>query len=236
MASTFFIGVLWTNQVLLNIVIPLWLVQETDAPRVLLAFLFGTNTVMCILLPMAAARGVKDVTTALRAIRVSMTFFVASCLITALHARHRRLGDHRARVARPRHRHRGGALPLGGQLVVRSRADGPRPSRRIPGRRRAQRHPRPGVGARPLHVPGDDLGRVVGWLLIAAIVVVATVGLHPAARRAQRFLREHGTAPDDPDAADSVDEQATPVPPPSLLQEPPLAPATGGTGPTTAPD
>ena len=51
---------LLTNQVLLNVVIPLWLVQETDAPRVLLAFLFGTNTVMCIFLPMAAARGVRD--------------------------------------------------------------------------------------------------------------------------------------------------------------------------------
>ena len=82
MASTFFIGMLWTNQVLLNIVIPLWLVQETDAPRVLLAFLFGTNTVMCIFLPMAAARGVKDVPHALRAIRISATFFVVSCLIT----------------------------------------------------------------------------------------------------------------------------------------------------------
>lgn len=33
LASTFFAGVLWTNQVLLNIVIPLWLVEKTDAPR-----------------------------------------------------------------------------------------------------------------------------------------------------------------------------------------------------------
>ena len=74
-----------------------------------------------------------------------------------------------------------------------------------------------------------------GWLVIAAIVVVATAGLHPSARRAQRFLREHGVDPDD-SAADDADEQATPVPPPSLLQEPPLAPATGGIGPTTAPD
>ncbi|HEX4977980.1 MAG TPA: MFS transporter, partial [Nocardioides sp.] len=49
--TTFFGGVFWTNQVLLNVVIPLWLVEETDAPRVLLAFLFGTNTVMCIFLP-----------------------------------------------------------------------------------------------------------------------------------------------------------------------------------------
>jgi len=80
--TTFFTGVFWTNQVLLNIVIPLWLVEETDAPRVLLAFLFGTNTVMCIFLPMLAARGVHDVPTALRAVRISSTFFVISCLIT----------------------------------------------------------------------------------------------------------------------------------------------------------
>ena len=33
--TTFFGGVFWTNQVLLNIVIPLWLVEQTDAPRVL---------------------------------------------------------------------------------------------------------------------------------------------------------------------------------------------------------
>ena len=95
-----------------------------------------------------------------------------------LHARHRRLGDHRARVAGPRHRHRGGALPLGGQLVVRGRADGPRPSRRVPGRRRAQRHPRPGVGARPLHVPGDDLG-----------------SRRLAAHRRDRGRRDRGAAP-----------------------------------------
>ena len=50
---------LGTNQVLLNVVIPLWLVQETDAPRVLLAWLFGTNTVMAVLLQVPAARGVE---------------------------------------------------------------------------------------------------------------------------------------------------------------------------------
>ena len=53
LALNFCDGVLGTNQVLLNIVIPLWLVQETDAPRVLLAWLFGTNTVMAVLLQVA---------------------------------------------------------------------------------------------------------------------------------------------------------------------------------------
>ena len=64
-------GVLNTNQVLLNIVIPLWLVQETDAPRVLLAWLFGTNTVLAVLLQVRAARGVDSVSTSLRASRIS---------------------------------------------------------------------------------------------------------------------------------------------------------------------
>src|SRR5262249_6055341 len=53
--TTFFGGVFWTNQVLLNIVIPLWLVEETDAPRGPLAFLFGTNTGMGVFPPTAAA-------------------------------------------------------------------------------------------------------------------------------------------------------------------------------------
>ncbi len=54
-------GVLGTHQVLLNVVIPLWLVSETDAPRVLLAWLFGTNTVLAVLLQVRAARGVTTV-------------------------------------------------------------------------------------------------------------------------------------------------------------------------------
>ena len=60
-------GVLGTNQVLLNIVIPLWLVEETDAPRVLLAWLFATTTVMAVALPVAAAPGVDSVARSLRA-------------------------------------------------------------------------------------------------------------------------------------------------------------------------
>ena len=76
-----FDGVLGTNQVLLNVVIPLWLVQETDAPRVLLAWLFGTNTVMAVLLQVPAARGVDSVPPSLRAARISAGFFVLSCLI-----------------------------------------------------------------------------------------------------------------------------------------------------------
>jgi MFS family permease len=83
MLVSLFLGTLWTNQVLLNIVIPLWLVERTDAPPVLLAWLFGTNTVLCIFLPAYMSKTVTDVHTALRNIGVTTAFFVVSCGITA---------------------------------------------------------------------------------------------------------------------------------------------------------
>jgi MFS family permease len=79
-----FNGVLSTHGVLLNTVIPLWLVEETDAPRVLLAWLFGTNTVMAVLLQVAAARGVTTVAQSLRAQYRGAACFVLSCGIVLI--------------------------------------------------------------------------------------------------------------------------------------------------------
>lgn len=194
MATTFFGGVLWTNQVLLNIVIPLWLVERTDAPRVLLAFLFGTNTVMCIFLPMAAARGVKDLSTGLRAIRVSSVFFVASCLITLY--THETVGWTTIALVWLGH------VTVTGAELYLSAASWSFEADLMDPRRRGEYQ-----GAAEL---SGTLGRVwapalytflamswgeAGWLVIAAIIVTATIGLHPSVRRAQRFLDEHGPPP-----------------------------------------
>jgi MFS family permease len=201
MASTFFVGVLWTNQVLLNVVIPLWLVEKTDAPRVLLAFLFGTNTVMCIFLPMAAARGVKDVTTALRAIRISSVFFVASCLITLY--THDTVGWVTIALVWLGH------VTVTGAELKLSAASWAFEAKLMDPRRRGEYQ-----GAAEL---SGTLGRVwapalytflaiswgeMGWLVIAGIVVLATAGLHRSARVAQRFLAQHGPGPDDSEPSD----------------------------------
>jgi len=77
-------GVLGTNQVLLNVVVPLWLVERTDAPEVLLAWLFGTNTVLAVLLQVPAARGADSVAGSLRAVRLCALSFIASCAIIAV--------------------------------------------------------------------------------------------------------------------------------------------------------
>jgi MFS family permease len=194
MSSSFFLGVLWTNQVLLNIVIPLWLVEKTDAPRVLLAFLFGTNTVMCIFLPMAAARGVKDVTSALRAIRFSTVFFVASCLITLY--THDTVGWTTIALVWLGH------VTVTGAELYLSAASWSFEAELMDPRRRGEYQ-----GAAEL---SGTLGRVwapalytflaiswgeAGWLVIAAIVVVASAGLHRSARIAQGFLQRHGPPP-----------------------------------------
>jgi MFS family permease len=229
MVSTFFVGVLWTNQVLLNIVIPLWLVQETDAPRVLLAFLFGTNTVMCIFLPMAAARGVKDVATALRALRVSAGFFVASCLITLY--THDTVGWVTIALVWLGH------VTVTGAELYLSAASWSFEAELMDPRRRGEYS-----GAANL---SGTLGKVwapalytflamtwgtAGWLVIAGIILVATLGLHRSARWAQAFLLEH--VPPEELAAAAGGGHA-PVPPPSLLEGAPLGPVTGGPGPTT---
>ena len=230
--TTFFGGVLWTNQVLLNIVIPLWLVEKTDAPRVLLAFLFGTNTVMCIFLPMAAARGVRDVPTGLRAIRVSTTFFVVSCLITLV--THDSVGWVTIALVWLGH------VTVTGAELYLSAASWSFEAELMDPRRRGEYQ-----GAAEL---SGTLGKVwapglytflamtwgsVGWLVIAAIGVVAAAGLHPSTGLARRFLDRLG--PLEP-SGDPLDQAAPPVPAPSLLEDPPMSTSGDGYGPPTARD
>ncbi|HEY9563573.1 MAG TPA: MFS transporter [Nocardioides sp.] len=189
--TTFFTGVLWTNQVLLHLVIPLWLIEETDAPRVLLAFLFGTNTVMCIFLPMLAARGVKDVGTALRATRISTSFFVVSCIITLV--THDTVGWQTIALVWLGH------VTVTGAELYLSAASWSFEADLMDPRRRGEYQ-----GAAELT---GTLGRVwapalytflamemgaSGWLIIAGIVVLATVGLVPSTKAAQRHLERHG--------------------------------------------
>jgi MFS family permease len=183
-------GVLGTNQVLLNVVIPLWLVEQTDAPRVLLAWLFGTNTVLAVLLQVRASRGAETVSGALRASRLSAAFFVASCLIVLV--THDTVGWVTIALVWIGH-----VTVTGAELFQSAGHWGLTAELSDPARRGEYQ------GAAQL---GWTLGSVwapatytflainagtPGWLLIATIVVLATAGMHPAARAAQRYLDRH---------------------------------------------
>ena len=190
LATSFFGGMMWTNQVILNVVIPLWLVQKTDAPWVVLALLFGTNTVMCIFLPMAAARGIKDTHTALRAIRISAVFFIVSCVITL--STHDSVGWATIALFFLGH------VTLTGAELYLSAASWTFEAELMDPRRRGEYQ-----GASEL---AGTLGRVwapaaftflamswgaAGWLTIAALITLAAAALHPSTRLARNFLERH---------------------------------------------
>lgn len=213
--TTFFGGVFWTNQVLLNVVIPLWLVEQTDAPRVLLAFLFATKTVMCIFLPMVTSRGVRDLPTALKAVRLSSTFFVLSCLITL--ATHDTVGWLTIVLVWLGH-----VTVTGAELYFSAASWSFEAELTDPRQRGAYQ------GAAEL---SGTLGKVwapavytflalnwgaAGWLVIAGIIVIATIAIHPSTRLARRFLERHVPADvlADARASSSAAGEATGTPPP----------------------
>ena len=182
-----FDGVLSTHQVLLNVVIPLWLVQETDAPRELLALLFGTNTVMAVALQVAAARGVADVTSSLRAQRRGAFFFVLSCAIVLV--THDTVGWVTIALVWLGH-----VTVTGAELYQSAGQWGLQAELSDPDRRgEYQGVANLGYTMGTVWAPAAftflamEVG-TWGWLSIAAIVVLAALGLTPAARAAERHL------------------------------------------------
>ncbi|WP_084556954.1 MFS transporter [Hamadaea tsunoensis] len=210
MLTSFFSGTMWTNQVLLNVVIPLWLVQATDAPHWLLAWLFGTNTVLCIFLPAYTSRGVKTAADALRSVRISGAFFVAACLITM--ATHSTAGLLTIFLVWLGH------VAVTGAELYFSGANWAFQARLMDPRRRGEYGGVSEVFAtlggrwapalytflamawHPAALPG------AGWLVIAGIALLAVAGLHPAVRMAERFLTREGVV--DAPPADKVEVAA----------------------------
>ncbi len=218
LATTFFTGTLWTNQVILHLVIPLWLIEKTDAPWVVVAFLFGTNTVMCIFLPLAAARGIKDNSTALRAIRLSTVFFIVSCVITL--STHHSIGLWTVLLFFLGH------VTLTGAELYLSAASWTFEAELMDPRRRGEYQ-----GTAELT---GTLGRVwapalytflalswgsEGWLVIAGIFTLGAIGMHPSVKVARRFLERNVPADVLADAsASAVDDEVVPPGPPTMEQ------------------
>jgi MFS family permease len=69
---------------LLSVVIPLWVVQRTEAPRWTVAALLMLNTLGVVALQVRVARGVRDLRTAARHIRAAGVLMLVSCAAFAL--------------------------------------------------------------------------------------------------------------------------------------------------------
>lgn len=193
LATSILGGVLATHQVLLNVVIPLWLVDETDAPRVLIAWLFGTNTLMAVFLQVAAARGIVTVADSLRAQRRGAFFFLLSCGIVAV--THDTVGWVTIALVWIGH-----VTVTGAELFQSAGEWGLQAELSDPERRgEYQGVSQLGYTVGTVWAPAAYTFLAMewgtpGWVVIGAIVLLATVLIHPAARAAERHLQREGIA------------------------------------------
>lgn len=180
-------GVLSSNQVLLNLVVPLWLVERTDAPPTLLAWLFGTNTVLAVLLQVRASRVADSLAGSLRAVRWSGWAFVVSCAILAV--THDTVGWVSIVLIWVGH------VTITGAELWQSAADWGLTSELSDHRRLGDYQGVWGIGyqVEPIVFPALYTFLALqwgtpGWAVIAAIGVAAAALSHPAARAAERYL------------------------------------------------
>ena len=184
-------GVLSSHQVLLNVVVPLWLVERTDAPHTLLAWLFGTNTVMAVFLQVRASRGSETVNGSLRAVRLAGWSFVLSCLLISI--THETVGWVSILLVRLGH------VTITGAELWQSASDWGFSSELSDHRRLGDYQGVWGLGYQiePVIFPALYTFLALqwgapGWAVIAAIGVAAAVLAHPAARAAERHLERTG--------------------------------------------
>ncbi|WP_432176270.1 MFS transporter [Streptomyces sp. Tue6028] len=77
-------GLLSMHNLLLDVVLPLWVLHHTHAPRWMIAVILLTNTVSVVLLQVRAARGTDDPAGAAHASRAGSWCLGAACLVFAL--------------------------------------------------------------------------------------------------------------------------------------------------------
>ncbi|MEW9552345.1 MFS transporter [Nonomuraea sp. NPDC050783] len=80
LALAFVNGILSLNEPILFVVLPLWMVQRTDAPQVLIAVTLVANMAMTVLLQVRVSRGAEEVIGAARAQRHAGCWLAAACL------------------------------------------------------------------------------------------------------------------------------------------------------------
>ncbi len=180
-------GVLHSNQVLLNVVVPLWLVERTEAPPVLLAWLFGTNTVLVVALQVRASRVADSVNGSLRAVRWSGYAFLVSCALLAV--THETVGWILIVLIWVGH------ITITGAELWQSAAEWSFTSELSDHRRLGDYQGVWGIGRQIDVIISPTLYTYLalqvgtaGWLVIAAIGMTAAAVAHPAARAAERHL------------------------------------------------
>jgi uncharacterized membrane protein YbaN (DUF454 family) len=186
LAMSVFNGLVGSHGVLLTVVFPLWLVERTNAPHALLAWLFALNTVLAVVLQVWAARGAETVPGAIRACRLAAVFIAIGCVAVMFTAGTPRLVTVVLLVIAYVGITFGELFQSGGSWGLVSELS--------PVAQRAQYQGafRLGNQLQSMLGPAAFTALAVtwnpmGWLLIAALVVLAALALGPAALASARL-------------------------------------------------
>ncbi|MBB5959970.1 MFS family permease [Saccharothrix tamanrassetensis] len=172
---------------MLSLVVPLWIVERTDAPSWIVGLLFVLNTGAVVLGQVRMARGVTDLGTAVRSVRRGGVLLLASCGVFALSAGADTwpavvvLVVAAAVQVVGEMAHGAGSWEIGFGLA--------------PADRQGQYQGFYGTGTAVARTVGPLLlttlvlgGGVVGWLVLGALFLTAALAMGPAVRRARRSV------------------------------------------------
>ncbi|HIV57768.1 MAG TPA: MFS transporter [Candidatus Stackebrandtia faecavium] len=76
-------AVIMVSDVILTVVLPLWIIQQTDAPKVMVAVVFFANTSLSVLFQVRVSKGADGLAGAARAQRKAGMVLAASCVMFA---------------------------------------------------------------------------------------------------------------------------------------------------------
>lgn len=174
-------GLVASHGVLLTVVFPLWLVERTNAPHALLAWLFALNTVLAVGLQVWAARGAESVPGAIRACRIAAAFIAVGCVAAMITAGTPRLVTILLLVVAYVGITFGELFQSGGGWGLVSELSPPTQRAQYQGAFRLGGQLQSMLGPAAftaLAVTWNPLG----WLLIAALIALGALALGPAAR------------------------------------------------------
>lgn len=183
---------------LIDVVMPLWIVKYTTAPKWLVSVMFMLNTATVVLLQVRVSRGVTDVASAVRFVTRSGILMLVACGVFALSA-----VGHSAWLA--------GAVMLLAYAVLtvgemmQSSGTWEMSFGFTPDGRHGQYQAFFGIGMTGAEILGPLVltfliiyGGPVGWLVLGAALMLASLAMAPAARWAERTRRAEKEQADKP--------------------------------------
>ena len=179
---------------LIDVILPLWVLGHTDAPRGIVACIFVLNTIVVVACQVRVARRVRGLAGAVRSVRYAAAFLLAACCVFALSS----LGSSAWFAS-------AALIAAAGLMTVaemrQTAANAEISFGLAPASRHGQYQGFFGMGLTAAEAIGPLLltwmlvyGGAAGWLVLGALFLAAGFAMGPAVRAAERSIAARAAA------------------------------------------